>query len=162
MKNCLKTIVVTQWGKSLLYLTDGQTEAQLWQITFSKSDQEERTEGCNYITVNFCDFDAMHQAFPTTPQGQRPRIKAFPYFSKFFGLTYPQPALTNVQKELSKKTRQSGGKSPNNHRWQSRKFNLKSSFIIQNIKIKAIMPKGKHRLKPPMFHSLFLRGSPKH
>lgn len=57
---------------------------------------------------------------------------------------------------------QRGGESPNNHRWQTWKFNLKSFFIIQNIKIKAIMPKGKHRLKPPMFHSLFLRGSPKH
>lgn len=110
------------------------------------------------------------ELFPPPPGGQRPRIKDFPHFCKFFGLTCysvascftcPQPTLANVWKEWNKNTRQKGGKSPNNHRWQTRKFNLKSFFIIQNIKIKAIMPKGKHRLNPPMFHCLFLRGSPK-
>jgi hypothetical protein len=71
-----------------------------------------------------------------------------------------KPTFPPVQGTLSQRTAREEGKVQTITDGRLRKFNLKSFFIIQNIKIKAIKPKGKHRLKPPMFHSLFLRGSP--
>lgn len=135
---------------------------------FLRSNQEEMTGHYNCIQINFYDFDSGHQVFSTHPHGKRSDIKAFSVSPCSMGLCTLLPFAPRALNPLlvmfrkNKETCQRGGKSPNNHRWPAHKFNLKSFFIIENIKIKAIMPKGKHRLKPPMFHSLFLRRSPKH
>lgn len=139
-------------------------------MTFSRTNQEVML-GDDISEFPFVIFDSGYYP-PPTPQLPGPKAIG-QSFSLFLQTQWPCPVWLplapllleihyfSCSRNIKSENCQRGEKSPNNHRWQTWKFNLKSFFIIQNIKIKAIMPKGKHRLKPPMFHKSLPQGVPK-